>query len=131
MRTLQRLNLNRARNLFPSMVQSFYVNLQHLYNKKQYQLINIWNVNELDANAFRDDVGNAFVSKRAKNVHTITSNEKEWISMFTTINTNDDTIFNYYIFKGMRIKKYYIALCEHRTTFDMQKRNWMDAYYFS
>ena len=51
LRTPQSLEANRARNLSPSMVNTFYANLQHLYNQENYQPSHIWNVNESVANA--------------------------------------------------------------------------------
>ena len=81
------------------MIQKIYVNLQHLYNQGQYQFTNVWNVNALTANASRNGIGKVFASIRAKSVYSITSNKKKWINVFTSINANGDTIFNYYIFK--------------------------------
>ena len=57
-------------------------------------------------------------------MHTITLNEIEWITVLTIINANDENISNYYIFKRIRSIKNYLALCEHKATFDMQKRAW-------
>ena len=57
-------------------------------------------------------------------------NEKEWLSVLTTINANGETIPNYYIFKGMRPRRNYLALYENGATYEMQKREWMDAYQF-
>ena len=122
MRIPQGLDLNRARNLCPPMVESFYENLQNLYNQSGYQLSNIWNVDESGANASRNGVGMVFASRRTRNVHTITPNEREWISVLTSINVNGETIPNYYIFKGMRSARDHVALCENGATFGMQKR---------
>ena len=50
-RTLKSLEANRARNLSPSIINTFYANLQHLYNQENYQPSHIWNVDESEANA--------------------------------------------------------------------------------
>ena len=88
-------------------------------------------MDESGANASRNGVGKVFASRGTRNVHTITSNEREWISVLTSINANGETIPNYYIFKGMRSARDYLALCENGAIFGMQKRNWVDAYHFS
>ena len=54
MRIPQGLKLDRAKNLYLLMVQSFYENLQHMYNKSEYQHSNILNVNELSAKTNRE-----------------------------------------------------------------------------
>ena len=56
-------------------------------------------------------------------MYTITSNERKWITVVTSINTNGDIIPNYYIFKRMRSTKDYLAFYEYKTTFGMQRKN--------
>ena len=68
------------------MVNTFYANLQHLYNQKNYQSSHIWNVDELGANAGRNGVGRVFAPKGARNVHILIPNEREWIFVLTAIN---------------------------------------------
>ena len=53
-RVPQPLKVNRARNLCPSMVHTFYSNLEHLYKQENYQPSHIWNVDESGANAGRN-----------------------------------------------------------------------------
>ena len=122
------LDLNKARNLCLPMVQSFYENLQNLYIQRQYQPTNIWNVDESGANTSRNGVGKVFGARGCRNVHTITLNEREWISVVTIINTNANFISNYYIFKGVRFTRDYLTLYEDGATFGMQKKDWIDAY---
>ena len=38
---------------------------------------------------------------------------------------------NFYIFKGIRPKRNYLALCEDGASFGMQKKGWVDSYLFS
>ena len=122
MRIPQGLDLNRARNLCPSMVQSFYENLEDLYKQEEYQPSYIWNVDESGANASRNRMEKVFAPKEARSVHTITPNEREWISVLTSIKVSRDLIPNYYIFKGVRARRDYLAFCEYGATFGMQKR---------
>ena len=131
MRIPQRLDLNRAINLCLHQVQSFYNNIQALYNQIVYQSTNIWNVDESSANAIRNGVSKVFAPKEMRSVHTIIFNERKWISVQISINANGEIISNYYNFKGVRSIMDYLALCEHGTTFNMQKRGPIDAYHFS
>ena len=57
-------------------------------------------------------------------------NERERLIVLTTINTNGEILPNYYIFKGIRPRGDYLALCENRAIYGMQKKGWMDAYQF-
>ena len=95
LRIPQALNLNRARNLGPSMVSIFYDDLTNLYNQQHYRPHQIWNVNESDANASRNAIGRIFAPKRTKSIYTITFNKREWISVLTIINASRDSILNY------------------------------------
>ena len=38
---------------------------------------------------------------------------------------------NFYIFKGIRPRRNYLALCEDGASFGMQKKGWVDSYLFS
>ena len=131
MKLPQGLDMNRARNLCPSLLQVFYENLQTLNNQEEYPSSDIWNVDESDANACRNKVGKVFAPRGSRNVHLLIPNEREWFSVLTCINASGQKISNYYIFKRLRTRKDYIALCRDSTTFDMQKKGWMDAYQFS
>ena len=122
LRQAQDLELNRAKNLCPSMVQVFYENLENLYNKHHYQPLEIWNVDESGANASKNGVERVFAAKETRSVHSMIPNEREWLSVLTTINANGDTIPNFYIFKGIRPKSSYLALCESGATYGMQKK---------
>ena len=121
LRTPQPLQVCRARNLCPSMVYTFYTNLQHLYNQHNYQPSHIWNVDESGANASRNGVGKVFAARGSRNVHTLIPNEREWILVLTAINAHGETMPHYYIFKGIRPRRNYQALCEDGTSFGIQK----------
>ena len=131
LRTPQPLEVCRARNLCPSMVHTFFTNLEHLYKQQNYQPSHIWNVDESGANASRNGVGRVFAPKGSRNVHTLIPNEREWISVLTAINAQGESISNFYIFKGIRPRRNYLALCEDGASFGMQKKGWIDSYLFS
>ena len=111
LRIPQPLEVNRARNLCPSIVHTFtfYFNLEHLYKQENYQPSYIWNVDEFEANARRNGVGRVFAPGGFRNVHTIIPNEREWISILTTINAQGDTIPNFYIFKFSKRMDHFLA----------------------
>ena len=77
LRIPQALDQNRAKNLCPPMVSTFYENLTNLYNQQHYELHQIWNVDEFGANTSRNGVGRVFAPKGTRSVQTITFNEKE------------------------------------------------------
>ena len=122
LRQAQGLELNRAKNLCSSMIEVFYENLENLYNKHHYQPSEIWNVDESGANAGKNGVGRVFVAKGTRSVHSMIPNEREWLSVLVAINANRDTISNFYIFKGIRPRSNYLALCESGATYGMQKK---------
>ena len=49
----------------------------------------------------------------------------------TSVNANGETILNYYIFKEIRPCNDYLVLYENDATYEMQKKEWMDAYQFT
>ena len=122
LRIPQALDVNRAKGLCPPMVAKFYENLQNIYMEQEFQPTYIWNVDESGANTSRNGVGKVLAAKGSRNVHTIIPNEREWISVLTCINAFGDTIPHYYIFKGVRARRDYLALCESGSTFGMQKK---------
>ena len=75
-------------------------------------------------------MGRVFAAKGTRSVHSMILNEKEWLSVLTTINANGDTISNFYIFKGIRLRSNYQALCESGATYGIQK-GWVEAYQFT
>ena len=77
MRTPQGLDLNRARNLCPPIVQNYYENVEHLYKQGEYQPTYIWKIDESEANASRNGIGKVFAPKGIRSVHTTISNDKE------------------------------------------------------
>ena len=69
--------------------------------------------------------------KGTRAVHSSAPNEKEWLTILAAINAAGKTIPNFYIFKGMRRTRDYIALCEDKAIMTMQKKGWMNAHLFN
>ena len=67
-------------------------------------------------------MGRVFAPEGARNVHTLIPNEREWISVLIVINAQKTTIPNFYIFKGIRVSRNYLAKCEDGASFEMQKK---------
>ena len=65
-------------------------------------------------------IGKVLASRGFRNVHSIIPNEREWIFVLTCINAKRDSISKYYIFRARRD---YLALCETRSTFELQKKD--------
>ena len=105
------------------MVHKFFnENLQKIYKDQEFQSTYIWNVDEFGANASRNEVGKVLATVNSRKVYTIIPNEREWISVLICINANGGSISNYYIFKGVKAERNYLALCENGSTFGLQKR---------
>ena len=66
-----------------------------------------------------------------KNVYAQIPNEREWLSILTSINVARHSIPRFYIFKGKRRLRDYIHLCEAGSTMAMQEKGYMTFYLFS
>jgi hypothetical protein len=131
LRMFEGLEVGRARGLCPMNVASFYQNLEKLYNEHKYDPHQIWNVDESGAQAGRNGPGRVLVQKGTRSVHSIIPDSKEWVTVLSSIIVVGETIPNFYIFKGMRRKRDYIAKCEANATMAMQNHAWMDAFLFN
>jgi hypothetical protein len=127
----QGLEHTRAKGLCPQSVQSFYTNLEKLYAIHHYSPSRIWNCDESGAQAGRNSGGLVLARTGSKSFHTITPDEREWLSVLACINAAGDTIPNFYIFKEKRMRHNYIEKCEVGATMAMQKKAWMTSFIFS
>ena len=82
-----------------------------MYTKYSYQPHKIWNLNEFGAHANKNRLGKVMARKGAKKIHAMVPNEREWMTFLTTINAAGKTLPNFYIFKGKRYTKEYVAKC--------------------
>ena len=127
LRVPQGLDHKRARALSPENAAKFYSNLEVLYLEHKYPENCIWNVVESGCQANQNGLGKVFAKKGVRGIHQILPSEREWVSVLSTVNANGESIPNYYIFKGIRKIKNYVALCEEGAMMGMQKR--LDGYH--
>jgi hypothetical protein len=124
--------VNRAKNLCPQNVASLFGNLSFLYAAHSYPADHIWNCDEAGAQAGRNGGGTlAFAKKGSKSVHSIIPDQREWLSVLSCVNARGGSIPNFYIFKGKRMRRNYIAHCEASATMAMQTKAWMTGFLFS
>jgi hypothetical protein len=64
--------------------------------------------------------GRVFAHRGAKNVHSIIPNEREWLSVLSCINAAGEKVPNFYIFKGMRMRRNFLELVDDGDTMAMQ-----------
>jgi hypothetical protein len=64
-----------------------------------------------------------------KTMHSI--DEKEWLLVWFSINTNGELISNFYIFKSKQFICNYIVRCASGSTMVMQLKAWMTTCLFS
>jgi len=98
LRKPQSLDQNRARNLSPHIVASFYNNLEAMYKIHNYEAQQIWNCDEIGAQAGRDGGAYVLARKGSKSVLKVIPNQREWLSVVSCINAQGIHISNYYIF---------------------------------
>lgn len=96
LRSVQALEMARARSLYPENVASFYQNLQEAYEEHSYDPSYIWNADESGAQAGRSGGGRVPAKTGTQNVHIITPNEREHISILSCINAAGESIPNFY-----------------------------------
>ena len=53
----------------------------------------------------------------SKSVHTVMLDQRKWLSVLECMNTTDDMIPKFYIFKGKRFRKDFIEKCEMADNF--------------
>jgi hypothetical protein len=76
--------------------------------------------------------GGAFVLAKtgSRNVHQVIPDEREWLTILTCINAADESIPNFYIFRGKRFRRNYIHMYEQGATMAMSKKAWMTTCLF-
>jgi hypothetical protein len=132
LRASQGLEVNRAKNLCPQNVASLYGNLENLYAQHCYPPDHIWNCDESGAQAGRNGGGTlVFAKKGSKLVHSIIPDQREWLSVLACVNAAGGNIPHFYIFRGKRMRRNYIAQCEPSATMAMQTKAWMTGFLFA
>ena len=69
--------------------------------------------------------------KGSRFVHKVLPNEREWITNLTCVNAARESIADFYIFCGKRLRANYIGHCEDGAAMAMQNKAWMTATLFS
>jgi hypothetical protein len=95
-------------NLCPENVASLYMNLSNLYDQNKYEPHQIWNIEESGAQACKNGQSKVSAKNGTRIVYTLVPDEREWIIVLCAINAAEETIPNFYIFKGKKkIKRLY------------------------
>jgi hypothetical protein len=132
LKSSQGLEVNKAKNLCPENVASLFGNLQILYTQHSYAPDHIWNCDEIGAQAGRNGGGTlVFAKKGAKSVYSIIPDQWEWLSVLSCVNAGGGYIPHFYIFRGKRMRRNYIARYELGATMAMQTKAWMIGSLFS
>ena len=87
-------------------------------------------MDETRCNASINGLAKVLARKGVRSVHAQISNEREWLSVLTSINAAGSYIPHFFIFKGKRRLKDYIHLCRIGTTMAMQDKGYMTSYLF-
>ena len=122
-RTPQGLEQGRARRLNPNSTTRFYENLEKIYNKYSYSVAKIWNLDESGAQANKNGLGKVPARNGGRKVHAVIPNEREWLTVLTTINAAREYLPNFYIFKGKRKTREYVARYEDGALWAMQSKD--------
>jgi len=131
LRKPQALEQNRAKNLCPEVVASFYENLKILYNRNKYEGHQIWNCDESGAQASRDGGAYVIVKRGTKSVVKVAPECREWISVLSCINASGQSIPNFYIFRGKYKSRNFIrGTGEVSATMAMSTKAWMTNHLF-
>jgi hypothetical protein len=130
LRSSQGLEIARARGMCKENVDTFYHNLSELYAEHEYAPDHIWNSDETGAQAGKSGGGRVFAHRGAKNMHSVIPNEREWLSVLSCINAAGEKVPNFYIFKGMRMRRNFLELADDGDTMAMQPQAWMTAFLF-
>ena len=122
LRVAQGLEHCRAKGLCPENEVSLYDNLLDMYTRHKYPDTHIRNCDESGAQAGRNGGGRVLAKRGIRFVHTVTQDEREWLSILSCINASGSSIPNFYIFKGRSFRRNFIIRCEEGACIAMQKK---------
>ena len=130
LRKSQELAVARARNMCPTIVASFYANLEYLYTTYNYPESHIWNCDESGVQATKNGGATVLAKRGSKLVNSITPDQREHISVLSCINAAGGKIPNFYIVKGKYFTANHIAGCEPGAVMGVQHNAWMTKFLF-
>ena len=102
-----------------------------MYTRHKYPDTHIWNCDESEVQAGRNGGGRVLAKKWIRSVHTVTPDEREWLSVLSCINASGTSIPNFYIFEGRSFRRNFIIRCEEGVCMAMQKKTWMTGTLFN
>ena len=100
--------MNRTKALCLKTIERFYNNLESLYQIHHYELIQIWNCDEIGAQANKNVEDIVLAKKGPRSIHTMVPNERLWTSILVAIYSVCE-IISRYIFKKKRPNQEYIV----------------------
>jgi hypothetical protein len=130
LRKPQGLERARVSGLCLEAADSFYNNLQDLYNKHNYIATHIWNIDETGIQAGRQGRANVLAKKRSRGVYSVIYDEKERLSVLACVNAARCSIPSFYIFRRLQFYRNYIKDYENGATMAMQQKASMTGFLF-
>ena len=112
-------------------VDTFYRNLEELYGRHHYPPDDIWNCDESSAQVGQNGGARVWAKRESKSVHSLLSNEREWLTVLTCINARGQSIPGFYIFRGKQLRQNYIIHHEDGVAMAMQREAWMTQFLFA
>ena len=89
-------------------------------------------MDESGCNASKSNVEKILTRKGVRNIYAQISNEREWLSVLTSINIVGRSIPHFFILKGKKKKLTdYIHLCKVSSTMAIQEKRYMTSHFFS
>jgi hypothetical protein len=98
--------------ILPENIASLCDNLLDMYTIHKHPVTHIWNCDESGAQAGRNGRGRILAKRGIRSMHTVTPDEREWLSILSCINASGSSIPNFYIFKGRSFRRNFIIRCE-------------------
>jgi hypothetical protein len=91
--------ISKAQGLTPTAYNSFYENLQSLYNKHNYLPNHIWNCVETNIKASRQSGALMLVKKGSQQIYNTIPKSREWMIVNCVVNAARGVLHSFYIFK--------------------------------
>jgi len=116
--------------LRPSIVNSFYDNLENLYKTHKYGSNRIWNCDETGVQAGRNYRMQVIAKLGSRCVPHLISKSKEWITILACVSASGCSIPGFYLFKSKRHIRNYIANCELGACMVAKEHAWITKELF-
>ncbi len=106
------MDISRAQVLTLGACNSFYENLQSLYNKHNYLPDHIWNCDETGIHDGRQFNAQMLAKRGSQQVYNTIPKSGEWMIVNNVINVVGGILLGFYIFKFERSREGYIQQCK-------------------